>query len=241
MTEALTLVLANYNQAHLLRRSVETLETITELLRLEVRFVLVDDRSTDATWAESQRIAEQRTNVRLSRQPRNHGRGRAVADGVRLADTELVGTLDTDLEVPAHALVPLVAEVRAGADVALARRNYPMPLAPSRLWELGRWVSHRGYRVMSRAFLGTSIDTASGCKVMRRSKVLPLLDEIRDERWFWDTELIARGLVAGWNVVEVDAYCRGKPRERSTFDPIPEAIEHVRMLRDLRRSLRSRS
>lgn len=236
---ALSVVLANYNQAHLLRASVARIAAALEPAGVSARFVLVDDGSTDATWAESEAVARERPATTLVRQGVNRGRGRAVADGMRAATTELVATLDTDLEVGPHALLPMLAALRdERVDLVLARRDYPVPLAPSRAWELGRWCAHKGYRLVTRAALGTALDTASGCKVARRARLLPVLDEVADERWFWDTEMIVRAERAGLRVAEVEVLCPGKPREKSTFSVLPEAVAHVRYVAALRRALR---
>jgi glycosyltransferase AglD len=233
----LAVVLANYNQAGHLAASVERLQATCSLLRLEAQLILVDDGSTDATWAESTALARRYPNVRLHRQPENLGRGAAVAAGARMAESDLVGTLDTDLEVPPHYLLPLVERIEAGADLAIARRRYPLPLGVSRSWELGRWIAHKGYRQLARAMLRTSIDTLSGCKVLRRDRLLPVIDSIHDQRWFWDTELAVRALRAGLRVTEVDAFCPGKAEGSSTVGAVRETIAHFYWLARLRREL----
>ena len=233
----LAIVLANYNQAAHLAASVERLQATCSLLRLEAQLILVDDGSTDATWRESLAVAARYPNVRLHRQPENLGRGAAVAAGVRMAETDLVGTLDTDLEVPPHYVVPLVERIEAGADLAIAHRHYPLPLRVSRAWELGRWIAHKGYRQLTRVALQTPIDTLSGCKVLRRDRLLPVIDSIQDQRWFWDTELVVRARRAGLRVAEVDAFCPGKAEGSSTVDTLRETIAHLSSVAKLRREL----
>jgi glycosyltransferase involved in cell wall biosynthesis len=233
----LAIVLANYNQAAHLAASVDRLQATCALLRLEAQLVLVDDGSTDATWRESQALAARYPNVRLHRQPENRGRGAAVAAGVRMAETDLVGTIDTDLEVPPHYLLPLVEQIEAGADLAIAHRHYPLPLGITRAWELGRWIAHKGYRQLTRAALDTPIDTLSGCKVLRRDRLLPVIDAIHDQRWFWDTELVLRARHAGLHIAEVDAFCPGKVAGSSTVHAVRETIAHVYWVARLRREL----
>ena len=233
----LAIVLANYNQAAHLAASVERLQGTCSLLRLETQLILVDDGSTDATWRESLALAARYPNVRLHRQPENLGRGAAVAAGVRMAETNLVGTLDTDLEVAPHYVLPLVERIEAGADLAIAHRRYPLPLGVSRTWELGRWIAHKGYRQLTRAALRTPIDTLSGCKVLRRDRLIPVIDSIRDQRWFWDTELVVRARRAGLRVAEVDAFCPGKVKGSSTVDVVRETIAHLYLVAKLRREL----
>jgi len=233
----LAIVLANYNQAAHLAASVERLQATCSLLRLEAQLILVDDGSTDATWRESLALAARYPNVRLHRQPENLGRGAAVAAGVRMAETDLVGTLDTDLEVPPHYVLPLVEQIEAGADLAIAHRHYPLPLGVTRAWELGRWIAHKGYRQLTRAALHTPIDTLSGCKVLRRDRLIPVIDSIRDQRWFWDTELVLRARVAGLRIDEVDAFCPGKATGTSTVHAVRETIAHLYWVARLRREL----
>jgi glycosyltransferase involved in cell wall biosynthesis len=235
--QRLAIVLANYNQAAHLAASVERLQATCSLLRLETQLILVDDGSTDATWRESLALAARYPNIRLHRQPENLGRGAAVAAGVRMAETDLVGTLDTDLEVPPHYVLPLVERIEAGADLAIAHRRYPLPLGVSRTWQLGRWVAHKGYRQLTRAALRTPIDTLSGCKVLRRDRLIPVIDAIRDQRWFWNTELVVRARRAGLRVAEVDAFCPGKAEGSSTVDAVRETIAHLYWVARLRREL----
>ncbi len=233
----LAIVLANYNQAAHLAASVERLQAMCGLLRLEAQLILVDDGSTDATWSESLALATRYPNIRLHRQPENLGRGAAVAAGVRMAETDLVGTLDTDMEVPPHYVLPLVEQIEAGADLAIAHRHYPLPLGISRVWELGRWIAHKGYRRLTRAALGTPVDTLSGCKVLRRDRLMPVIDSIRDQRWFWDTELVIRARGAGLQVAEVDAFCPGKMTGSSTVSAVRETVAHLYWVAKLRREL----
>jgi glycosyltransferase involved in cell wall biosynthesis len=234
----LAIVLANYNQAGHLAASVDRLQATSSLLQAETEFVLVDDGSTDATWDESLALAARYPNVRVHRQPENRGRGAAVATGIRIAASDLVATLDTDLEVSPDYLLPLVERIEAGADLAIARRHYPIPLGSSRTWELGRWIAHKGYRVVTRIALATLVDTVSGCKVLRRERVLPVIDSIRDQRWFWDTELVVRAERSGLRVAEVDAFCPGKADGGSTVAVARDALAYLYAVAKFRRELR---
>jgi len=68
----------------------------------------------------------------------------------------------------------------------------------------------RGYSFLVRHLLGLPFhDTETGYKFFRRESVLPLLDEIEDGGWFWDTEFMARAHRRGLRVVEIPgAYVR---------------------------------
>jgi glycosyltransferase involved in cell wall biosynthesis len=128
-----------------------------------------------------------------------------VTDGFRAARGEIVGYLDVDLEVHARYIPALVKAIRKGADIATVRRIYAFQVR-----SLDRYLMSRGYSWLVRRMVGTTLqDTDTGYKFFRRATVLPLLDDIRDPRWFWDTEFMIRAERRGFRIAEVPgAYIR---------------------------------
>ena len=62
----------------------------------------------------------------------------------------------------------------------------------------------RGYSFLVRRMLAVELrDTETGYKFFRRARALPLLDEIEESGWFWDTEFMVRAVRRGLRVVEV--------------------------------------
>src|SRR5207245_2019890 len=146
-----------------------------------------------------------RTLVRLPLHPRlsegavDRGRGATVSDGFRAARGDIVGYLDVDLEVHARYIPSLVRAIEKGAEVATVRRIYAFQLR-----SLDRYFMSRGYSYLVRKMLGTSLhDTETGYKFFRREALMPVLDEIRDPGWFWDTEFMVRAERRGLCVAEV--------------------------------------
>ena len=80
-------------------------------------------------------------------------------------------------------------------------------------------------------------DTETGYKFFRRRTVLPLLDEVRDEGWFWDTEFMARAARRGLRVAEVPgAYVR-RTDKTSTVRGLRDSARYFRQLLRFRREL----
>jgi hypothetical protein len=81
-------------------------------------------------------------------------------------------------------------------------------------------------------------DTETGYKFFRRDKVLPLLDEIQDTGWFWDTEFMVRAARRGLTMVEIPgAYIRRKDKT-STVNGMRDSLRYFRQLVQFRRRLR---
>jgi glycosyltransferase involved in cell wall biosynthesis len=233
-----SLVLACYNEAQHIEESFrEIRETLVQSTwPFEVLFV--DDMSRDGTREILGRIvAEHRhLNLRLIRHERNRGRGATVTDGFRAARGTIAGYLDVDLEVHCRYIPSLVRAIERGADVATVRRIYAFQIA-----SLDRYFMSRGYSFLVRRLLHVPVrDTETGYKFFRRETVLPILDEIEDEGWFWDTEFMTRAARRGLTVEEVPgAYIR-RDDKASTVHGVRDSMRYFRQLLRFRRTLRER-
>jgi glycosyltransferase involved in cell wall biosynthesis len=232
----LSVVLACYNEEPVLDSSYAEIRETLESLQSPYELIFVDDGSRDRT-REMLRGLEERGggNVRLIFNERNLGRGATVSAGFRAARGELTGYLDLDLEVHSRYIPSLVSALRKGADVATLRRIYAFQPA-----SLDRYLMSRGYSLLARRLLGTTLqDTETGYKFFRREPLLPVLDAIRDPGWFWDTEFMLRAERRGLRIVEIPgAYVR-RHDKRSSVSGVRDSFRYLRRLLEFRRELRA--
>ena len=233
----LSLVLACYNEAEHLRASFAEIRDTLEQAGRPFEVIFVDDVSRDGTPEILGEIvaAHPHLDLRVIRHERNRGRGATVTDGFRAARGEIAGYLDVDLEVHCRYVPSLVRAIEKGADVATLRRIYALQLG-----SLDRYFMSRGYSFLVRHLLGVSFrDTETGFKFFRRETVLPLLDEIEDAGWFWDTEFMVRAARHGLAVVEVPgAYVRREDKT-STVRGLRDSARYFLALLRLRRRLKA--
>lgn len=203
----LSLVLACYNEAQHLEASFSEIRNTLEQMKWPYEVIFVDDASRDGTRdiLASLVATHPSLDLRVILHEANQGRGTTVTDGFRAARGKLAGYLDVDLEVHSRYVPSLVRAIEAGADIATVRRIYAFQVQ-----SLDRYFMSRGYAFLVRRLLGLPYhDTETGYKFFRRDAVLPLLDEIEDGGWFWDTEFMARAHRRGLRVVEIPgAYVR---------------------------------
>jgi glycosyltransferase involved in cell wall biosynthesis len=198
--------------------------------------VFVDDVSRDSTREIIASLAAAHPqNVRVLLHEANKGRGQTVTDGFRAARGAIAGFLDVDLEVHARYIPSLVKAIERGADVAIVRRIYAFQIR-----SLDRYAMSRGYSFLVRRMLGVDLrDTESGYKFFRRERLLPVLDEIQDPGWFWDTEFMVRAVRRGLKVTEVPgAYIR-RFDKTSTVSGIRDSIRYFGKLVAFRRKMRA--
>jgi glycosyltransferase involved in cell wall biosynthesis len=235
-TPSLSVIIACYNEEDVLARSFAEIREVLDDLGRPYELIFVDDVSRDRTRDILREItaAHPSAPIKVILHDVNQGRGATVTDGFRAARGEIVGYLDVDLEVHARYIPSLVRAIEKGAQVATVRRIYAFQLR-----SLDRYVMSRGYSYLVRRLLGTRVhDTETGYKFFRREALLPVLDEIRDRGWFWDTEFMIRAERRGLRIEEVPgAYVR-RFDKTSTVSGLRDSARYFGKLLDFRRELR---
>jgi hypothetical protein len=236
-TPYVSVVIACYNEEPILAESFrEIRETLADLGRpYEVIFVddVSRDRTRDVIRALVSAHPEVATQVILHET--NRGRGATVTDGFRAARGEIAGYFDVDLEVHPHYVASLVRALEKGADIATVRRIYAFQLR-----SLDRYFMSRGYSYLVRKMLGTGLrDTETGFKFFRREAVLPLLGEVQDEGWFWDTEFMLRAERRGLRIAEIPGAYLRRYDKVSSVHGLRDSVRYFGRLVSFRRTLRA--
>ena len=196
------IVVPVYNEAAALEDSIRRLHAfLAAQLDYAWRIVIADNASTDATLPLARALAlelDRTTVLHLDRK----GRGRALRRAWLASDADVVGYMDVDLSTDLRALAPLLAPLVSGhSEVAIGSR-----LAPSARVVRGakRELISRSYNHLLRFGLRARFsDAQCGFKAMRADAARQLLPEVRDEGWFFDTELLVLAQRRGMRIHEV--------------------------------------
>jgi len=222
----LSLVIACYNEAGHLEESIRQILKIMETTKYKYEIIFVDDGSSDSTKDIIRRLCNNHKSMSYIFHKENEGRGKSVSDGIKKAQGEAVGYIDIDLETHAMYIPWLIAEILEGADIAYAWRIYEI-----KLYSLDRLILNRGYNFLVRNFLGLKfMDTEAGFKFFNRKSILPVLEEVKDSHWFWDTEIIARAYFRGLKIVEIPTLYIRRMDKKSTVRILPDVIYYLKKL-----------
>jgi dolichyl-phosphate beta-glucosyltransferase len=232
----ISVVLACYNEEATLAVNFGEIRDTLDGLGEPYEIIFVDDVSQDRTRELIRSIVKSHSDVEFQvlLHEINRGRGATVTDGFRAARGEITGYLDADLEVHSRYIPSLVRAIEKGADVATVRRIYAFQVR-----SLDRYLMSRGYSFLVRRMLGISVrDTETGYKFFRRETLLPVLAEIRDPGWFWDTEFMVRASRRGLRIEEIPgAYIRRFDKS-STVRGVRDSLRYFAKLLAFRRELR---
>ncbi|WP_460954752.1 bifunctional glycosyltransferase family 2/GtrA family protein [Parasphingorhabdus pacifica] len=201
-TATVDLVIPVHNEERALRGCLEVLRAhLGEGFPFRWSITVVDNASTDGTVTVAHELAESFDDVRVLHLDRK-GRGLALRTAWEYSDADVVVYMDVDLSTGLDALLPLVAPLVNGhSDLAIGSR---LARGSRTVRGGGRELVSRGYNQVVRWTHGARFsDAQCGFKAARTAVVRPLLKQVRDDAWFFDTELLLLAEHNGLRVHEV--------------------------------------
>ena len=159
-------------------------------------------------------------------------------EGLRLAKGDIAGFIDVDLEVSPSYILEIINKLRDdNVDAVIGHRYYPISLLS--INSLMRFLSTKIYSSIVRNILKLPIqDTESGYKFFKRNKILKVLSRVKDRRWFWDTEIVARSIFGGLRIKEVPVLFLRNPNKTSTVNLFSDTMQYLTALYRFKKSLK---
>src|ERR1700719_2645540 len=190
------------NEAHVLKQSVGSLLSfLRSSLCYRWRIVIVDNCSTDGTQNVAKELVAAHPEVKLLRLLQK-GRGRALRHAWLRSNADMVCYMDVDLSTKLHHVPELLdAILQDGYDVATGSRL----MRESRTKRsLKREIISRIYNVLIKAVLFTRFsDAQCGFKALSRKAVEEIVPQIKDQAWFFDTEMLVLAEKQGYRIKDV--------------------------------------
>ena len=212
---AVSVVIPCYNEERALPYLANTLRRLEDSVggAYDLRFLLVDDGSTDATLGLMRRLFGDWANVTVLRHDRNRGLAAAIQTGALASTTEIVCSMDCDCTYDPHELARMIPRLRLGIDLVVAspyHRDGAARNVPRWRRVLARSLA-RCYRMLLRQPLSCY---TSSFRVYRRSRLLAL--RVRRGGFIGVTETLVRLDLSGATIVEhpvtIDARMFGRSR-----------------------------
>jgi putative flippase GtrA len=191
-----------YNEGSTLEVSVRQLHGfLADNLPFSWQIVIADNASTDRTLEIAHRLAGELDHVTAMHLP-ERGRGRALRAAWSAGDALVLCYMDIDLSTDLKALLPLLAPLLSGhSDLAIGTRlgrGARVTRSPK------RELISRAYNAILKLALGARFsDAQCGFKAIRADVARELLPRVRDEEWFFDTELLVLAQREGLRIHEV--------------------------------------
>ncbi|MDX3908913.1 MAG: glycosyltransferase family 2 protein [Sphingobium sp.] len=119
----LSVVVPSFNEEENLPLLVEQISAALLSYVGNYEVILVDDGSTDATFAVAERLAAQDPHLRVIKFRRNYGQTAAMSAGIQHARGDVIVTMDGDLQNDPADVLRLVELIDSGYDIATGWRR----------------------------------------------------------------------------------------------------------------------
>ncbi|HEY3829656.1 MAG TPA: dolichyl-phosphate beta-glucosyltransferase [Solirubrobacteraceae bacterium] len=225
------IVIPVYNEERVLEASVRRLHRYMKReFTFPFQITVADNASSDSTLQRARALAAQFAEVEVLHLDQK-GRGRALRAAWSRSAADVLAYMDVDLSTELSALPSLLIPLlQLRADIAIGSR-----LAPGAEVTRGlkRELISRSYNALLRFALGVGFsDAQCGFKAARREVLLPLLERVEDDSWFFDTELLYEAQRGKLAIHEVPVRWVEDPDSRVAI--LATAREDLRGIRRLR-------
>jgi putative flippase GtrA len=219
------IVVPVYNEESALARSVHRLHHFLDTeVPFSWRITIADNASTDLTPDIADALASELDRVGVLRLEQK-GRGRALRAAWSASRARVVAYMDVDLSTDLHALLPLLAPLLSGhSEVAIGSRlahGARVTRGPKR-----EFISRAYNHILHVALRARFTDAQCGFKAVRTDVLPELLDAVRDQSWFFDTELLIAAQRRGMRIYEVPVDWVDDPDSR--VDIVSTAVADLR-------------
>ncbi len=184
------------NEEKILQKSITTLdEYMAKHLPYRYQITIADNGSQDKTLEIAKNLAEKHQSVRVVSLA-ERGRGRALKRVWQNSSADILAYMDVDLSTSLDDFLPMIQPLVAGeAGVAIGSR---LTKGSKTTRGVKREFISRCYNNIIKWTSGTKFsDAQCGFKAIRRDVAAKFLPKIKDNEWFFDTELLIKTERAG--------------------------------------------
>lgn len=228
----LSVVVPTYNEAEIIKDTLEEIAEHLQRLGLRGEILVADDGSDDLTLQQARGASLGATSLRLLPARRNRGKGDAVRRGVLAAQGRFILFTDADLSTPLTELDRFIRELRAGHPLVIGSRKLE-PQRVSRRQPWPRQFMGRVFSWLARLLLHPQVaDFTCGFKAFRREVVDSLFTPLSIKGWAFDAELLHVARRRGIPVLELPVSWanRGATRVRLRRDILVSAAGLLRVV-----------
>ncbi len=230
MSATVDIVIPVYNEEQALPRSIVILaDFLRENLSNPWQIIIADNASTDGTRSVSEMLCQRYSGVNYLYLPQK-GRGRALRAAWLDSTADIVSYMDVDLSTDIAYFPALLESLESGYQLAIGSR---LSKGSEVHRGLRREFTSRTYNFLIQAMFFTGFsDAQCGFKAMTRSAAEAIVPKVKNNNWFFDTELLIIAAKRGYRIKSVPVKWQDDPN--STVNVMKTATEDLKGLLRLR-------
>ena len=227
-----SVIIPTYNRESFI---LEALESVALQTAPAYEVIVVDDGSTDNTKSIVNKLIQENIvdkYLYLSQR----GRGRAIKVAINKSNSDIVAYMDIDLSTELIFLRPLIESIsQKGNDISIGSRLSKGSKVIGR--KKIREITSRSYNILIKFFFPFSRidDMQCGFKAFSRKKALNLIQNVTNNKWFFDTEIIILARSQNYKIDQIPVKWTDDPN--TSVNIVSTALEDIVGLIKLRLKL----
>ncbi len=208
-----SVIMPAYNEQFQISKTVNETKKVLKGSGCDYEIVIVDDGSTDSTFAEASKISSLCEEVQVIKCESNGGKGRALKFGFNHVQGDLVVFLDADLDLHPEQIHVLYQYLNdRESDVVIGSKRHPL----SKLdYPFHRKIISNTYYLLIKTLFGLPIkDTQTGIKLFKYKVLEDIFPKVLAKRYALDLELLAIAHHRGYKIAEAPIVLDFKRRGR---------------------------
>ena len=230
MRGTVDVVIPVFNEEKALPRNIVILADFLKAnLRNPWQIIIADNASTDNTRSVSEMLSERYSGINYLHIPQKV-RGRALKAAWLDSTADIVSYMDVDLSTDLSYFPQLVESLEEGYHVAIGSR---LSKGSRVTRSINRELISRSYNMLIKSMFFTSFEDAQcGFKALTRKTAQAIVPHIKNNNWFFDTELLIIAAKRGYKINQLPVKWDDDPT--STVHIASTATEDIKGLLRLR-------
>ncbi len=192
------MIVPAYKQEKTIARDLKKIKGVIDKLRYPTELICVVDGNVDATLKRAANFAKRNSKVKVIGYETNKGKGYAVRFGMGQSDGDIVGFIDSGMDLNPNGLAMLLEHFEwYSADIIVGSKRHPVSKV---YYPWQRRILSWGYQMMVRILFGLKIrDTQVGMKFFRREVLEKVLPRVLVKAFAFDVEILAVANYLGYS------------------------------------------
>lgn len=190
-----------YNEVKMIRKCVREVDEAVKSFSSSYEIIIAEDGSTDGTDIIAEHLADNNPRLKHLHSPVRLGKGRAIKNALCIAKGETIVFLDADLATNLEYLQRIVIAAKQCRGMALGSRL----VSGSKVRRpVSRTLFCLIYNTLVRMLFFNGVrDHQCGFKALNHELATALMDKVKSNGFFIDTEMIVRAKRSGFPITEI--------------------------------------
>ncbi len=207
----LSILMPVYNERTVVERCLQQVLAAPLPENMDREIIIVDDCSTDGTWAILERMAAAHPEIRLFRHPVNRGKGAAVRTAIQQATGDFCLIQDADLEYDPNEYPRLLRPLLDGHADAVFGSRY-RGSEQTRVLPFRHSMINKFLTLVSNLFSNLNLTDMETCYKVFRTDLLKSIP-IRSDRFGFEPEIVMKSAKRNFRIYETPISYHGRTYE----------------------------